>query len=417
MKGGVLVGIVLLLIISLLVGACAKAPAPATPAPGTPAATPTPTPAAVKPIVLKYTSFSARDPKYNPSIQQDIWFLEEITKRSAAMGKPIKWEEYWGGALGASMLEVMEVVRSGQADVGKICPTCGAEDWFRWESSINQIFLMIKTHEEVIRIVRILFDEFPEFQEQWAGVNARALTTQSVGPYGFVSKVPIKTLADLKGKKFYTWGSYVPKIVNAAQAVPVAIATTDVYDAIKSGLLDGRYSSLEIVQSSKLYEVGPYYIMAETGCVRSTPNFMNLKTYNSLPADLRKMVDDVSRESDDYYIQRLWVEKKNSFDFLKGKVTYYRMSKEDNDAWLKAAGGLYGMLDDWVNTYMKKFGLQVKAKQIADRIKQLAEPSWKNPASQWSLEAIPEWVLKSPVTGQVIGKPYAYSQELPELFK
>ncbi len=411
MRLGVLLGIVVLLSSALLVGACAKAPAPATPTPGKPAATPAPAP--VKPIKLVWASASAKIPEFSDKQTHNIWLLEEIKKRS---GGRIVFEEYWGGALGTTGAELLELVRAGAVDMSTLCPTCGTEDWFRWESGINNIFLVFKTHEEAVRITRILFDEFPEFQEQWAKQNSRALTTQGTSPYGFITKIPTKTLADLKGKKFLSFGSYVPKMLNAIGIIPVSIPGGDVYDAIRSGLLDGRWGYFDSIVPNKFYEVAPYFLMLDMGVLRATPVFINLKTYNSLPADLRKMIDDVSRESDDFYLQAHWTEGKRAFDFLKGKMTYSRMSKADNDAWITAVGGVYGMLDDWVDVYMTKLGLGVRAKQVADRIKELSAASWKNPASSHQTQSIPEWTLKSPLTGQVL-KPWTIGDELPELFK
>ena len=82
-------------------------------------------------------------------------------------------------------------------------------------------------------------------------------------------------------------------------ANPQAIAFTELFSALESGVVDGQENPLPLIHSSQFYEVQKYLTM--TNHFYNTPYLlMNLDFYNSLPEDLQKIVKETAREATEF---------------------------------------------------------------------------------------------------------------------
>lgn len=118
---------------------------------------------------------------------------------------------------------------------------------------------------------------------------------------------PVAKLEDVKGLKLRCFGSNA-KFVGNIGAAPVAMPMPEVYDALSKGVVDGLMSSYEALQGFRTGEHVKY----------STENFstafgaafvvmMNKKTWESLPPDIQKIVDEMSQEYIEKY-GKMWAE-------------------------------------------------------------------------------------------------------------
>ena len=126
--------------------------------------------------------------------------------------------------------------------------------------------------------------------------NVKVLYLHAHGPGLLHTKKPVKKLEDLKGMKVRSTG-FSAKIVEALGAVPVAMPQGETYEALSKGIVDGTIGPIEVLKGWKQAEV----IKSTTDCfdVGYTTAFfvvMNLKKWNALPPDVRKVFDDTSRE-------------------------------------------------------------------------------------------------------------------------
>ena len=137
---------------------------------------------------------------------------------------------------------------------------------------------------------------FYQAQKPKALENVKVLYLHAHGPGLLHTKKPVKTLEDLKGMKIRSTG-FSAKVVSALGAVPVAMPQGETYEALSKGTADGTIGPIEVLKGWKQGEV----IKSTTDCsdVGYTTAFfviMNLKKWNALPPDVRKVFDDVSRE-------------------------------------------------------------------------------------------------------------------------
>lgn len=109
---------------------------------------------------------------------------------------------------------------------------------------------------------------------------------------------PVRALADLKGMKVRAPTRQTNRLLARLGATPVSMPVPQVADALSKGVIDGAVVPWEVVPSIKVHEMVRFH--SETDAAMPalyTAVFlyaMNRKTYDSLPPDLRKVIDDNS---------------------------------------------------------------------------------------------------------------------------
>lgn len=109
---------------------------------------------------------------------------------------------------------------------------------------------------------------------------------------------PLATAEDFRGVKLRSPNRMIAKTLTALGATPVAMPPAQVTEAIAKGVVDGASAVWEVMLPTKLDEVTKYHF--ETPADRPVMGatvltvLMNKKKYDSLPADLKAIVDKTS---------------------------------------------------------------------------------------------------------------------------
>jgi len=122
------------------------------------------------------------------------------------------------------------------------------------------------------------------------GLHGVALFMNS--PSSVIAKSPIRHLADFKGKKIRVLASpFQTQAIARLGATPVAMTLGDVIPAIQQGAIDGAVGGIVVWTPMHFQDAAKY--VTETGqpAVYAIVE-VNKGWYESLPADLQKMVDD-----------------------------------------------------------------------------------------------------------------------------
>jgi TRAP-type C4-dicarboxylate transport system substrate-binding protein len=100
---------------------------------------------------------------------------------------------------------------------------------------------------------------------------------------------PVKSLADLQGKKIRIWNPLQGVMLKALGATPVSIASAEVPTALQRGVADGAITSALSVRDWKLYDYVNYGYMVS---FQMAPNVivMNMKMFHELPVDLQTLL-------------------------------------------------------------------------------------------------------------------------------
>jgi TRAP-type transport system periplasmic protein len=178
--------------------------------------------------------------------------------------------------------------------------------------------------------------------------QVKVLYLHAHGPGLLHTVKPVKNLADLKGMKIRSTGLSA-KVVSALGAVPVAMPQGSTYEALQKGVVEGTIGPMEVLKGWKQAEV----IKSTTDCRGvgyTTAMFvvMNLKKWDSLPADVRKAFEDVSAEWIDVH-GKAWddLDKEGRAYSLSLGNKIIPLSREESNRWKKA---VLPVIDDYVKT-------------------------------------------------------------------
>jgi TRAP-type C4-dicarboxylate transport system substrate-binding protein len=173
----------------------------------------------------------------------------------------------------------------------------------------------------------------------------------------------VKTLADFKGLKMRAPTRQTNKLLASLGASPVGMPLPAIPDAVSKGTIDGFVLPWEPLPSLKLQEMVKFHTETDP----SRPALysavfvfaMNQAKYDSLPADLKKVIDANSGADLSRQIGKVWdgsapAARKLAVD--RGN-TLYTVPASELDNWVKASAPLY---DEWVAD-MDKRGANGKA--------------------------------------------------------
>lgn len=158
------------------------------------------------------------------------------------------------------------------------------------------------------------------------------------GPGHLHTKKQVTTLEVLRGMKIRSTGLST-KIVEALGAVPVAMPQGQTYEALQKGVVEGTFAPIETLKGWKQAEV----IKSTTdssGIGYTTAMFvvMNLKKWNALPADFRKVFEEINGQWGDEH-GKVWDqldEEGRQYSLSLGNKIV-SLSSGENARWQKAA--------------------------------------------------------------------------------
>ncbi len=107
----------------------------------------------------------------------------------------------------------------------------------------------------------------------------------------FSANTPIKTPADLKGKKLRIQSSKVLEAqIQALKAIPQTMAFSEVYQALQTGVVDGTENPISNFYTQKMHEVQKHMTITEHGYLGYAV-IVNKKFWDELPADIRGQLE------------------------------------------------------------------------------------------------------------------------------
>lgn len=161
-------------------------------------------------------------------------------------------------------------------------------------SSVALLPFMITGSEAGSLGIWELYNQQPEMKKEYEGMK---VLWQWVSPPFEVhtTKKQVKTLEDLKGLKMITWTGDLAKIAAALGANPVETTPHDTYLSLQRGMADGVICPIAPMKAYKITDVTKYHTIVG---IMSTHFYagVNLDKWNSLPADMQKVLLETSGE-------------------------------------------------------------------------------------------------------------------------
>lgn len=309
-------------------------------------------PAAAQEVTLKFHHI------WNPQAMASVNVIGPwCDKIAAESNNRMKCQIYPAMSMGGTPPQLVDQVKDGVADLVITLPGYTAGRFPTTE--VFELPFMCNSAEAGARatwdyINRHSLKEFP-------GTKLIATWVHDEG-YVHTRDRPVKTLADFKGLKMRAPTRQTNKLLAALGASPVGMPLPAIPDAVSKGTIDGFLLPWEVMPSLKMHEMVKFH--SETDPSRPALYSavfvfaMNQAKYDSLPADLKKVIDANSGANYSRAIGRIWdnsqaAGRKAAQD--RGN-TFYMVPATELDQWVKASQPLYA---DWIAD-MDKRGMNGK---------------------------------------------------------
>ena len=292
-----------------------------------------------------------------PKIMQ--WMASEITKRTN--GK-LKFEFYWSASLLPNQDQVSGVGK-GIADIANVSSTFTQTENPHWTTLstglASDLWVAVWASWDVLQ-------NSPEIKAEMDKLNLVPTHGYTAGSNYWIFKNRLETLQDLKGKRIRTYGVKPTKIFQALGATPVTIGPGEMYESIERGVINGAQGGLILGSTFKLYEVAKYFAVPSP--LKETLDItvvINKDVWKSFDQKTKDIIDEVSREVNDRYVQAVMEEEQRLKKEMSTKygVVFYDMSPEVQAAYIKA-GEAFDV--DWFNKWDSQ---GKKTKVVSEEIK------------------------------------------------
>jgi C4-dicarboxylate-binding protein DctP len=163
----------------------------------------------------------------------------------------------------------------------------------------------------------------------------------------FSANTPIKTPADLKGKKLRIQSSKVlEEQIRSLGALPQVMAFSEVYQALQTGVVDGTENPISNLYTQKMHEVQKHLSLTEHGYLGYAV-IVNKKFWDGLPADVRGQLEQAMKDSTKYANDIAKQENDASLEGVKksGKTTVHVPTKEEKLAFKKALAPVHKKME------------------------------------------------------------------------
>ena len=153
--------------------------------------------------------------------------------------------------------------------------------------------------------VPVLFNQYglkKIWEEEYAKVGVKHISAGAWDPCHFATKKPINSLADLKGKKVFTFPT-AGRFLKQFGVVPVTLPWEDIETAVQTGELDGvAWSGITEDYTVGWANVTDYFLTNNISGAWAGSFFANMDKWNELPDHLKTMLQ-LAMDSSHYYRQ------------------------------------------------------------------------------------------------------------------
>jgi TRAP-type C4-dicarboxylate transport system substrate-binding protein len=267
-------------------------------------------------------------PVTHPMSVLTAWFCDEVKKRTNGR---VEITYYPGGTL-LNPVKMYDGVVTGIADMG-----VSHISYTRGRFPVMEVFEQPHGFPSGWVASQVTQDFYNKFKPKaWNEVEVLYINTSGPLIVELVNK-PVKTLEELKGLKIRATGQ-MSETMKALGAVPIPLEMGDVYDSLRRNVIDGVTVDLSTLKYWKFADVVKYVTADWQLGTGYTFYFVMAKNkYNALPDDVKKVFQQVARETFEKQAA-LW----NQMDiegrdvFTKGGGQVLQLSDAEAAKWVKA---------------------------------------------------------------------------------
>jgi TRAP-type C4-dicarboxylate transport system substrate-binding protein len=243
----------------------------------------------------------------------------------------IDWTEAYGGAL-YNFRETLAAVSGGVTDIGWI-GSIFVPAQLPLQNIMYSTLFSTNSVRMSVNVMNELNDKNPWFQKEWEQNKVVFFGACVADGYNLMTKFPVNSLDDLKGKKIVGAAAVAPWI-NVLGAAAVVGALPTFYSQLQTGVADGAVIHATGAWPLKLHEVVPYLTLVDTGPVTYGGAGMNAESFKRMPPDVQKVLRKLGRAYSDENVRLV----ESGYEIaIKGMVAggakMTRMPESDRQKW------------------------------------------------------------------------------------
>ncbi len=304
-------------------------------------------PATAQDVTLKVHHFWPPN-AMGPSTILVPW-CEKIARESS---NRMKCQIYPAMQLGGTPQNLIDQAKDGVVDIVWTLPGYTAGRY-----PMMEVFELPFMSSSATATSQAAWDYYTQYgNKEFPGIKALAVHVHDNGYVHTVAK-QVKAMSDFKGLRMRAPTRQTNRMLAALGAAPVAMPLPALPEALSKGVIDGYLLPWEVIPSIKAQELTKYDSETDPKS-RSlyTAVFilaMNQARYDSLPADLRKVIDDNSGLALSRHMGQAWdasAPPARKLAVEHGNV-FYTIPASELESWQKATASLP---DEWVKDVSAK---------------------------------------------------------------
>jgi TRAP-type C4-dicarboxylate transport system substrate-binding protein len=296
--------------------------------------------AAAQDITLKVHHF------WPPQAMPPTKILQPFCDKIAAdSNNKMKCQVFPAMQLGGTPPQLIDQARDGVVDIAFTLPGYTAGRF-----PIMEVFELPFMNHDAESGSRAAWDFYTKYgTKEFPGLKPLMFAIHDEG-YVHTRDRQVKTLADFKGLKMRAPTRQTNKLLASLGAAPVGMPLPAVADAVSKGTIDGFLLPWEIIPSVKLHEMVKFHTETdESRPALYSATFilaMNQAKYDSLPADMKAILDKNSGAALSAMAGKTWEESKppGRKPATDRGNTFYTVPASELDNWIKASAPLH---DEW----------------------------------------------------------------------
>jgi TRAP-type C4-dicarboxylate transport system substrate-binding protein len=271
-------------------------------------------------------------------------------KVAAESSKRMTCQLYPAMQLGGTPAQLLDQVRDGVVDLAWTLP-----GYSPGRFPLVEVFELPFLMRDGVGASKALWDFVQQHDAaEFKDVLPIAFHVHGGGLFHMVKK-PIAKLEDLQGLKVRAPNRQSTKLLAQLGATPVGMPVTQVAESLSKGVIDGTLLPYEVLPAVKVDQLTKFHIESDAGGAKfHTLVFifaMNRAKYNSLPADLKKIIDNNRGLELSGKIGQNFVDADAAVRQKLPAQSITQLSKTEVERWRKAG---QVVTDEWVKEVTAK---------------------------------------------------------------
>lgn len=264
-------------------------------------------------------------------IEAGSQFAEKVAERT---GGAVTFDLFPAGQLGK---EGVGILNSGLSDMAIVVPSY--EPAKLPLTSVVELPGYYETScEGTAKLWNILKDEGPLYKAEYESQDMVPIFANVLPAFQLVTSTkPVMQLEDVTGLKLRANGTAMTKTVSALGAIPVNVTTTEFYDSLSRGTVDGGVYYMGSLVGAGLDAVVRHSLAGTQLGGGATVYAFSKRAWDKLDPETQETIRIAGLETQEQLCARLDELQQQTIDELQGagKLTVTTASAEEHDRWLE----------------------------------------------------------------------------------